>query len=52
MEASSCGRVRAQTGEIFSAGWFSEEESLRKIGYEGSLDIMNKAIKMYNELKG
>lgn len=47
MESKGDTVVRAQTQEIARAGWFSAEEALDKIGYEGSRAILTEAISKF-----
>ncbi len=51
-EDRKADRIKIQLSEIRDAGWFTPEEALQKIDYEGSKELLQKAIKRFNNIKG
>ena len=49
IEDKGDGELVPQAEEISLAEWFTPEEALEKIEYEGSRDKLEKAIKIYKE---
>lgn len=52
MESRGKTDVKAEIREITFAGWFSAEEALEKIGYDGSRAILVKALEIFSARKG
>ena len=52
MEASGSDAIKVQTEEISSAEWVSPDEAIKKIGYDGSRDMLNKALEIFSAKKG
>jgi 8-oxo-dGTP pyrophosphatase MutT (NUDIX family) len=51
VESKGDAVIKVQTEEISDAAWFSPGDALGKIEYEGSLDILNKALDRFR-MKG
>ncbi|MFH1879090.1 MAG: NUDIX domain-containing protein [Candidatus Omnitrophota bacterium] len=50
VKASAREKLRIQASEIETGKWFRPEEAVRRIEYEGSVELLKKGLKRFNEI--